>query len=404
MSKENVILWPEAGHSVVDEIGSNHGTGYEVWVTDMGLDESITMVAKGEVGAMIAGALHTSADVVRKSKAILGHKGLISSWFGMEVPGTERDHSDTLFFTDCAVIPTQNPENLAISATDACENMGKLGVEAVVGFLDVEQGSDLVKNAVDLFMSNNPDIPTVGSIKWSEFRNEARFQDRTGRQFPEGRQPNLLVFPTLHSGNNGYKTVQEADSGGHTLVESNQDRHVLERDGNHIYLSNTQFEQPSLRGLISAAEKAIQGVEDPVVGFLSFSTYGSSKTREANLVAAASEIFSILHPKVTNLRDLQRDALSEDVYEKKSKRRYPDGRSANVWIAPDMYTTSFLLDAMQNTDAAMMGRVAVGPMLQGLNGPVYDASRNIDCVAARRIVANVGALNGLERQELPLAA
>lgn len=176
------------------------------------------LVATGRADACVAGAVSTTADVLRAAIRCVGvADGIrtVSSAFYMVLkhgPGAEER---VLTFTDCAVLPDPTAEQLgdiAVAAADARRLI--VGDEPRVAFLSYStRGSasgdsiERVRGALERFRSLRPDVAVDGEMQV----DAAIVPDIARRKAPdsplEGRA-NVLVFPDLDAGNIGYKLVQ----------------------------------------------------------------------------------------------------------------------------------------------------------------------------------------------------
>ena len=110
---------------------------------------------------------------------------------------------------------------------------------------------------------------------------------------------------------------------------------------------------------------------DPKVGMLSYSTLGSGKGPDVDLVEEATKIVKESDPDLKVVGSIQFDAAwSETVAASKAKGNDVAGH-VNVFVFPDLCAGNIGYKAVQRSSGAL----AVGPILQGLNKPVNDLSR-----------------------------
>lgn len=110
---------------------------------------------------------------------------------------------------------------------------------------------------------------------------------------------------------------------------------------------------------------------DPVVGFLSYSTLGSGKGKDVEMVEEAVEDFKATSPKEPFVGPIQFDAAcSPQVARLKAPGNSVAGQ-VTAYICPDLDSGNILYKAVERTG----GATAIGPILQGLCKPVNDLSR-----------------------------
>ncbi len=181
------------------------------------LERAARMVASGEADACVAGAVATTAEVLRAALKFIGLKPEIktlSSAFYMTGERTGND-SGVLTFTDCAVVPHPTSSQLAdIAICAADERTSLVGDEPRVALLSYSSvGSaegpsvNIVREALVLIRDRRPELIVDGELQI----DAALVPEIALRKAPassvEGRA-NVLVFPSLDAGNIAYKLAQ----------------------------------------------------------------------------------------------------------------------------------------------------------------------------------------------------
>lgn len=183
------------------------------------------LVALGEADAAVGGATAPTAAVIRAALLAIGPADgikTVSSSFYMDCPvapahplGSGGDQRSVFTFTDSAIVPDPNADQLAEIAVAAARDRSLIvGDEPVVAFLSFStKGSaesprvDKVRSALERFRQLEPDIPADG-----ELQGDAALVPEIGNRKAPGStaagRANVLVFPDLDSGNIAYKLVQ----------------------------------------------------------------------------------------------------------------------------------------------------------------------------------------------------
>lgn len=176
------------------------------------------LVLHGEADGCVAGAVHTTADVLRAALWLIGpapRMATVSSAFYMVCPAFRGSATEVLTFTDCAVIPEPTPAQLADIAISAAEDRRRIvGDEPIIAMLSFStKGSaehpsvSRVREAVDVIRHRQPELVVDGELQpdaaliASIGVRKAPGSDAAGRA-------NVLVFPSLDAGNIAYKLVE----------------------------------------------------------------------------------------------------------------------------------------------------------------------------------------------------
>lgn len=187
-------------------------------LTDNPLYLGVMMVKMEDADGMVAGAVNSTANVLRPSLQILKtapNTKLVSSCFVMVVPDCDLGHDGIFVFSDCGLVQNPSSEELAAIAGSSAKSFKSLvGAEPVVGMLshstkgsaahdDVDKVAKATEIAKELYPEYKIDgefqldaaiVPSVGASK-------APDSDIAGKA-------NVLVFPDLDAANIGYKLTQ----------------------------------------------------------------------------------------------------------------------------------------------------------------------------------------------------
>ena len=176
------------------------------------------MVKLNDADGLVSGAIHTTGDLLRPGLQIIKTApgvSVVSSFFVMLLPEATYGDEGMLLFSDCAVNPNPNNEELAsiaIATADTAKNVFGMDPKvAALSFSTMGSAShelvDKVRSAVEIAKSKRPDLSIDGELQL----DAAIVQKVAAQKAPYSKvagKANVLVFPDLQSGNIGYKLVQ----------------------------------------------------------------------------------------------------------------------------------------------------------------------------------------------------
>ncbi len=176
------------------------------------------MIKAGDADGELAGAINATGDVLRPAfqyvKTLPG-VSVVSGAFLMFLKNTEFGHGGILVFADCAVLPDPTEQQLAeIAVTTARTAKAVVGLEPRIAMLSFStKGSaahpmvDKVVNATRLAREMAPELKIEGELQVDAALVQEVAQLKAPGSEVAGKA-NILIFPTLESGNIGYKLVQ----------------------------------------------------------------------------------------------------------------------------------------------------------------------------------------------------
>ncbi len=182
------------------------------------------LLKMGEVDATVAGAAHSTAEVLRPLLRIVGcapEVDTVSSCFIMTIPHSQVGHKGVLLFADCGVVPQPTAQQLADIAISTAQSARLyLQTEPKVAMLSFStKGSaqhpdvEKVVEATQIVRRKTSALIIDGELQADAalLPEVAQFKDPQGLL---GGRANVLIFPDLDAGNIGYKLTQHL-SGGH---------------------------------------------------------------------------------------------------------------------------------------------------------------------------------------------
>ena len=176
------------------------------------------MVKAGDADGMVAGAVNSSANVLRAALQILKtapDTKLVSAFFLVVVPDCDMGANGTFVFSDAGLNQFPNAEELAAIAESSAKSFRLLvNEEPIVAMLSHStKGSakhpyvDKVIEATKIVNRECPDLKCDG-----ELQSDAAIVPEVAASKAPGStvagKANVLIFPDLDAGNIGYKLVQ----------------------------------------------------------------------------------------------------------------------------------------------------------------------------------------------------
>jgi phosphate acetyltransferase len=176
------------------------------------------MVRQGHADGSVAGAVLTTAEVVRTAIQIIGTRPgtkLVSSFFLMLREQPFHTNTQAMIFSDCGLVIDPDEEELAeialAAATSARQLLDEEPRVAMLSF--ATDGSahhakvDKVRHATERVRAQRPELTIAGEIQL----DAAIVPEIADRKTPDSAlhgQANVLIFPNLDAANIGYKLTE----------------------------------------------------------------------------------------------------------------------------------------------------------------------------------------------------
>lgn len=176
------------------------------------------MVKSDDADGMVAGAINSSANVLRAALQTLKtapNTRLVSAFFLVVVPNCNMGAEGTFIFSDAGLNQSPNAEELAAIAVSSAKSFELLvEEEPIVAMLSHStKGSarhpevDKVVAATKIAQETNPSLKIDGELQSDAAIVPAIAASKAPESDVAGKA-NVLVFPDLDAGNIGYKLVQ----------------------------------------------------------------------------------------------------------------------------------------------------------------------------------------------------
>jgi len=179
---------------------------------------AVLLIKNGDADGEVAGANNSTGDVLRPAFQIVKTQpgfSAVSGAFIMIVPNSAYGDEGILVFADCAVNPDPSVKELAEIAVASAQTAKSIaGIVPRVAMLSFstkgsakhEKATKMIE-ATNIARSMNPDLLIDG-----ELQADAAIVEAIGLKKAPGSaiagKANVLVFPSLESGNIAYKLVQ----------------------------------------------------------------------------------------------------------------------------------------------------------------------------------------------------
>lgn len=176
------------------------------------------MVKQEDADGLVSGAIHSTADTLRPALQILKTKPgtkLVSTFNVLVVPNCEYGENGVFVFSDCALNPKPNSEELSEIAIASAESFKQLiGDEPRIAMLSYStygsaksEDVEKVQEATKLAKEKMPNLILDG-----EMQLDAALVPSVGKSKAPGSnvagRANTIIFPDLNAGNIGYKLVE----------------------------------------------------------------------------------------------------------------------------------------------------------------------------------------------------
>lgn len=194
-----------------------------------------SMVQFGEADALISGLTKNYAATIKPALQIIGIESGVNKVAGMYMMITKKG---PIFFGDTTVNVNPSVEDLVDITVLLDRSVKKFNIKPRIALLSYSNfGSndgiipEKARQAVKLLHERYPDIVVDGEMQANFAMNPDLLKDNYPFSSLNGAPANVLIFPTLESGNMAYKLLQElggAEAVGPILLGLKKPVHVLQ--------------------------------------------------------------------------------------------------------------------------------------------------------------------------------
>ncbi len=163
------------------------------------------------VDGLISGAIHSTSDTVRPALQIVKTRPGVKLTSGAFIMLRKNDR---FLFSDCAINPDPNAEQLAEIAVESARTAEIFDIDPKVAMLSFStKGSgagpmvDKVREATELAKQMAPDLALDGELQFDSAFDSTVAHQKAPDSDVAG-EANVFIFPELQSGNIGYKIAQ----------------------------------------------------------------------------------------------------------------------------------------------------------------------------------------------------
>lgn len=178
-----------------------------------------TMVRVGDADGMVAGAINSSANVLRAALQVVKtapNTEIVSAFMLMDTPVRDMGANGCFVFADCGLNQNPNPEQLAAIAASSAKTFEQLiGETPKVAMLSHStcgsaKHDDVTKvvEATAIAKEKYPQYLICGELQLDAAIVPEVAAAKAPRESQVAGHANVLVFPDLDAGNIGYKLVQ----------------------------------------------------------------------------------------------------------------------------------------------------------------------------------------------------